>query len=780
MPVPLTNLDVRRWGDLVDEGTALVPRFAPEWDEHNASDPGITLLELLAWLVEQDLYRVNRVPERHRRKFVALLGFPPRAPRGARAAVAVTPVAGAPPFALPAGVALAASVAPGAPPLRFRTLAELRPAAARVAAVQTFDGRGHADVTAAWSEALAFDGWGREPVGFGSDDAARAPALLVGFDGPLPAGAPLSMWIRVIGGADGDAQRAAVRAEAEGAARACLPARPRRRCEPDEDAPAPAPDPWLTHHSLQTIWEQLDGGVWSPLPADDRTRALTLDGPVVLTPVAAGTPEQVGAVPTRLRWVRCRVAGGRPDQAPALLEVSVNAVEAEQASAVREAFTIAPDASAPAVAPAPGARVRLDLAFTPDGRLSRAGADGGDGSPEALVLDYAAPAGGRPGRLMCTLALVGRSSGAPLQRLHLPAAPVTGGAIVVWSLEPAGPVRWEPRDDLDSSGAGDDVFTLDAEAGLLRFGDGRRGRVPPADAPMLAAYDVTAGAHGNAPATATWSLAGADDDLDRALLQRDPLAAQAAIAAVRSAAGASGGAAAEDVLGAAGRAAEEQWAHERLVELAPEPGGTLDGLDPATVRTAAVPARAATALDVERLALAVPGTRVRRARAWAALDPQDPCRRAPGLLTVVIVPGWPADRPEPGDELLFAVRRFLRRRRTLGTRLEVTGPRYVELGVRAQVRLLGGRSADAVGALARAAIAAYLHPLDGGRAGHGWPFGRDVRRTEVLAALDAVDGVDHVLELELTGSDGAGGCGDVCVGPLSLPALTGVEVEAVA
>jgi hypothetical protein len=35
---------------------------APEWTEHNASDPGITLLELLAWIAESLLYRLTAIP----------------------------------------------------------------------------------------------------------------------------------------------------------------------------------------------------------------------------------------------------------------------------------------------------------------------------------------------------------------------------------------------------------------------------------------------------------------------------------------------------------------------------------------------------------------------------------------------------------------------------------------------------------------------------------------------------------------------------------------------
>ena len=73
MPLPLANLDTRRFDDLVAEMRALIPRYAPEWTNHNASDPGIMLIELLAWVTEATLYHINRVPEATSLEFAKLL-----------------------------------------------------------------------------------------------------------------------------------------------------------------------------------------------------------------------------------------------------------------------------------------------------------------------------------------------------------------------------------------------------------------------------------------------------------------------------------------------------------------------------------------------------------------------------------------------------------------------------------------------------------------------------------------------------------------------------------
>ena len=74
------NLDDRTWQQLVDQAKALIPAYAPEWTDHNPSDLGITLIELFAWMTEQLIYRLNRVPEKHYVAMLSLLGITQRPP----------------------------------------------------------------------------------------------------------------------------------------------------------------------------------------------------------------------------------------------------------------------------------------------------------------------------------------------------------------------------------------------------------------------------------------------------------------------------------------------------------------------------------------------------------------------------------------------------------------------------------------------------------------------------------------------------------------------------
>lgn len=93
--IPLPKLDDRSYADIVAEAMRLIPRYCPEWTNHNPSDPGITILELTAWMTELVLYRLNRVPERNYIAFLNMVGIQLRPPQPARGFVTFQLVDGA-------------------------------------------------------------------------------------------------------------------------------------------------------------------------------------------------------------------------------------------------------------------------------------------------------------------------------------------------------------------------------------------------------------------------------------------------------------------------------------------------------------------------------------------------------------------------------------------------------------------------------------------------------------------------------------------------------------
>ena len=114
MTIPIPVLDDRSFDQLVAEAKARIPVHTPEWTNLNDSDPGITIVELFAFLTENLLYRSNRIPEANRVKFLTMLGISlqPASPGSGLVAFSNDRGPLQPPLALPAGTALQAGQVP--------------------------------------------------------------------------------------------------------------------------------------------------------------------------------------------------------------------------------------------------------------------------------------------------------------------------------------------------------------------------------------------------------------------------------------------------------------------------------------------------------------------------------------------------------------------------------------------------------------------------------------------------------------------------------------------
>ncbi|GAA3037261.1 hypothetical protein GCM10020000_13890 [Streptomyces olivoverticillatus] len=75
--VPVPDLDDLRFQPLVDAAKRALPQRAPEWTDHNVSDPGVTLIEACAERTDQLLYRVHRMTDRQRFAVLRLMGITP-------------------------------------------------------------------------------------------------------------------------------------------------------------------------------------------------------------------------------------------------------------------------------------------------------------------------------------------------------------------------------------------------------------------------------------------------------------------------------------------------------------------------------------------------------------------------------------------------------------------------------------------------------------------------------------------------------------------------------
>ncbi len=197
MPLTPPNLDIRKFDDLKREALLRIPRYNPEWTDFNESDPGVTLLELFAWLTEMMFYRLNQVPELNYIKFLQLLGMELRPAQPAVAHVTFTAKAGATAVGpVPAGTQLTAQSADGKS-LIFETQSELALIALDMTDVQVYDGSSFTVV----SQANQVPGPAIQPFGF---QPQLESALYLGFAPPknVPAGVtlpafPLEMTFRV-------------------------------------------------------------------------------------------------------------------------------------------------------------------------------------------------------------------------------------------------------------------------------------------------------------------------------------------------------------------------------------------------------------------------------------------------------------------------------------------------------------------------------------------------------------------------------------------------------
>jgi predicted phage baseplate assembly protein len=187
MPLPAPNLDDRRFQDLVDDAKRLVQRHCPEWTDHNVSDPGVTLIETFAYMTDQLLYRLNRVPDRLYLKFLDLIGLRMLPPTPASAPVTFWLSA---PAVTPLTVASATRVGTlrteAQQSVEFATVEDLVLPPRRLQLVRTTAVRqdedepqgGTADRTPLLTAGTSFPMFGEPP---GNDDA-----LLIGLDDPAP------------------------------------------------------------------------------------------------------------------------------------------------------------------------------------------------------------------------------------------------------------------------------------------------------------------------------------------------------------------------------------------------------------------------------------------------------------------------------------------------------------------------------------------------------------------------------------------------------------------
>ncbi|MCU1497988.1 MAG: hypothetical protein JWM47_1941 [Acidimicrobiales bacterium] len=284
MALPAPELDDRHFQDLVDEAKRLIPRYCPEWTNHNLSDPGVALIELFAWMSEIVLYRLNQVPDRYYVRFLELVGIEPFPPSVARAnltfwlsAVLEHPVV------VPAGVSVATEAGALEAEVVFSTLRDLSIAPPDLTAAATARAATPEQLTDALEE-LRYPGG---VVGcFASEPMAPGDAFYVGFRSGL----------------GGNIIQLQIEAHAEGI----------------------GVDP--TNPPL--VWEAWTGEAWVPVPVHlDTTGGLNRNGSIVLVMPLSHQPLTLAG--TRAHWLRTRLLAAAPGQPEYAATPRVHSVKAQ-------------------------------------------------------------------------------------------------------------------------------------------------------------------------------------------------------------------------------------------------------------------------------------------------------------------------------------------------------------------------------------------------------------------------------------------------------------------
>ncbi len=750
MPITVPQLDDRNFEQLYAEALARIPVHTPEWTNFNDSDPGITVLQLFAFMTENLLYRANRIPEANRRKFLTLLGVPLQPATPGRGLVAFRnergPVQAWP---LEAGIELRA----GKVPFRTRTAVCILPVTSAV-----FYKRPQAalDEATLAQYRLLYDSFletGTDQLQFYKSTPLEVPEIgkpnpVVNLADSQQGTIDRSLWVALVGpkNVPVDAVRAAIAGQT-----LTLGIYPSPECtglalEPVVYEGQPVADPGLVFEIAAPEPDPSgEPGVgvgparYVRLEVEYAENVLEKPGIVQLTLPSYGRllvwdfdPEEEGtgdypplvedkALAKRIAtWIRVRLpeagqdqpATGQIQQKAQLTWVGANAARVVQA--------------------VPVTHERLGL---------------GTGTPDQAL------------KVANTPVILDPTAGPAAEGFILEVQNADGG----WD-------NWRRVDDLYAARPADPVYTLDPESGLVIFGDGLRGLRPALGRAIRVSYEYGGGPDGKVALGAI----SKSPVLPGGFKVENPLPTW-------------GGGAGETVADGERNIPRYLKHRDRLV--------TASDFRDLVLRTPGI--------DVGRVEV-LPLFHPDKLQPGGVEEPW------PGAVTLLVVPRddpVQPDAPQPDRLFLDAVCQWLDPRRLVTTEIFVRGPEYVSLWVSVGIVTLPGQLREQVRREVREALMSYLSPLTGGPAvpgaasldpvcpapdgettqgcadlrGTGWPLGMEVRRQDLEAVATRVSGVRYVQSIKLGVLTPAGSTltdvERVQMAGLQLPHLVGLSVR---
>lgn len=461
--LPEVKLDTNHFQDMVEEARNMIAGIYPEWTDYNYHDPGITFIELLAWLEEIQQFHMDQIGVDHQKKFLKLLGIRPEGRRPARSLVKIT---GSQPLYLKRGTKFYADQ------FCFETLMPEYVPGLDVTGCVTMDGR---EETVLDQRQMGYNGR-MMLYPFGKRPAAGCACLLCMEQPPEP-GRKGHISLTVYDGYEV------------------------KRNPVDENAPFPLAD---------IAWEYYGDGGWKTLTVhEDKTWGLLQSGRVCVEADTELIRTNIGGMTGY--FIRMELRSQDYEVAPVLTGVSISQVEVAQQD------TRASCCILPILQDDDGSFFLTDLALAGNGRGTfYLAAEDGQLEPCACEREKEREgefcfriSGDRKGFLHILAAFYEKSfyqrqvlamgNGFPNQRYSIESGCVMkeSFAIAVEDILEQGVFYlWRQVEDFDCSGPDDLHYLLDTSAGEVVFGDSIHGMAPETEIRILS-YVESLGEAGN-------------------------------------------------------------------------------------------------------------------------------------------------------------------------------------------------------------------------------------------------------------------------------------------
>ena len=732
MPLQLPVLDNRNFEQLLTEAKRRIPVYTPEWTNFEVdSDPGITIVQLFAFLTENLLYRADRIPERNRLKFLQLLGIPLQQAAPAQGIVRVRNERGpVEPLPLEAGVVVSAGqvnyitldpvnvlpvesaayykrkVSPDDPDYEAFNTQYQAVQVAMLAALEAEGDEGDDDDDPE-AEGGGEAGTDESSVQLDfyestlmSEPSPGAPDPVLDLSSDETSDHAVYLALLAPKNVTPEAAREAlanqtlsvgiVPALADASVPALVPVQLGVKRLPLPSLIYEVPDPTSTgtrYERLRVVQEpdvlSEVGVVQLELPGKEKLATWEF-----AEPMQEGTgdyPPRIEDDETRARlvtWLRVRLPPSQPASA-----------QTTQAQTTGTTTGTAPGAQTTTNQPASSTQGNQGAAV--NARLTWLGLN-------AARVRQAIPIFNE---------LLGTANGEPDQTYVLANTPVIEDSVLlevqdidlVWRL-------WLQTDDLLSAGGADEVFTVDYESGQIRFGDGHRGERPPAGSRIRASYQYGGGTQGNVAIGAVKT--SPDVRLQGGFKIDNPIATWG---------------------GDTGETVEEG---ERNIPL------YLRHRD-----------RLVTAQDFKDITRRTPGADVGRVEVLPLYNPDKRLENLAGVVTLMVVPATDTVRPLwplPNRLFLKTVCDYLDERRLVTTEIYVRGPEYVSVSLSVGIEVRAGYFRDQVIQSVRERLQEYLSSLPpGGPDEEGWPLNKLLLKKDLEAVVTRVAGVEFVNSMEL-------------------------------